>query len=129
MLLGDTTASEIAGIRVEESGQSLPETIDVGIVVGGDGTMHELINGMMTRTDGRKLPIGLITGGTGNSFMHDMDCLDPVNAAKRIVTDRRRSIDIFRCEADGTIYYGFNIVGWGIPTDANNLAEKLRWMG
>ena len=39
VFLGDTTASEIAGIRVEESGQSLPETIDVGIVVGGDGTM------------------------------------------------------------------------------------------
>ena len=39
MFLGDTTASEIAGIRVEASGQSLPETIDVGIVVGGDGTM------------------------------------------------------------------------------------------
>jgi NAD+ kinase len=39
VFLGDTTASEIAGIRVEESGRSLPETIDVGIVVGGDGTM------------------------------------------------------------------------------------------
>ena len=39
VFLGDTTASEISGIRVEESGQSLPETIDVGIVVGGDGTM------------------------------------------------------------------------------------------
>jgi diacylglycerol kinase family enzyme len=91
--------------------------------------MHEVINGMMTRTDGRKLSIGLITGGTGNSFMHDMHCLDPVNAAKRIVTGRRRLIDIFRCESDGAIYYGFNIVGWGIPTDANNLAEKLRWMG
>ncbi len=97
--------------------------------IGGDGTMHEVINGVMTRKDGQKIPIGLITGGTGNSFMHDLDCLDPVNAAKRIVTGRRRPIDIFRCDADGIIYYGFNIVGWGIPTDANNLAEKLRWLG
>ena len=39
VFLGDTTANEIAGVRVEESGHSLPETIDVGIVVGGDGTM------------------------------------------------------------------------------------------
>ena len=37
--LGNTTASKISGIRVEESGRSLPETIEVGIVVGGDGTM------------------------------------------------------------------------------------------
>ena len=39
VFLGDTTSSEIRGIRLEESDQSLPETIDVGIVVGGDGTM------------------------------------------------------------------------------------------
>ena len=37
--LGDTTAEGISGIRVTESGRSLPETIDVGIVIGGDGTM------------------------------------------------------------------------------------------
>lgn len=97
--------------------------------IGGDGTMHEAINGMMTRQDGQRFPIGLITGGTGNSFMHDLDCLDPVNAAKRIITGRRRPIDILECDADGVIYYGFNIVGWGIPTDANNLAEKMRWLG
>ena len=33
--------------------------------IGGDGTMHEVINGMLKRPDGRKLPIGLVTGGTG----------------------------------------------------------------
>ena len=27
------------------------------------------------------------------------------------------------------IYYSFNLVGWGVPTDSNVLAEKLRWMG
>ena len=54
--------------------------------IGGDGTMHEIINGMLKRPDKRQLPIGLVTGGTGNSFMHDLDCLDPVNAAKRITT-------------------------------------------
>ena len=69
--------------------------------IGGDGTMHEAINGMMTRQDGQRFPIGLITGGTGNSFMHDLDCLDPVNAAKRIITGRRRPIDILECDADG----------------------------
>ena len=35
--------------------------------IGGDGTMHEVINGMLKRPDGRKLPIGLVTGGTGNA--------------------------------------------------------------
>lgn len=97
--------------------------------IGGDGTMHELINGMLSRKDGKKIPIGLITGGTGNSFMHDMNCLDPVVAAKRIITRRLRKIDVAKVDAAGEIIYGFNIVGWGLPTDINIMAEKLRWLG
>jgi len=97
--------------------------------IGGDGTMHEIVNGMLTRNDKKKIPIGLITGGTGNSFMHDLNCLDPVVAAKRIVTGRLRQIDIAEVDAAGETIYGFNIVGWGLPTDINLLADKMRWLG
>lgn len=97
--------------------------------IGGDGTLNEVVNGMMTRNDSRKFPIGLITGGTGNSFMHDVNCLDPIVASRRIIEGKSRKIDIFSCDANGQIFYGFNIMGWGIPTEANVLADKLRWMG
>jgi len=97
--------------------------------IGGDGTMHEIINGMLTREDKKKMPIGLITGGTGNSFMHDINCLDPIVAAKRIVTGRLRDVDIAEVDAAGEKIYAFNIVGWGLPTDINLLAEKMRWLG
>ena len=98
-------------------------------VVGGDGTMHEVINGMLSRKDGKKIPIGLITAGTGNSFMRDMDCLDPMEAARRIVSGKKRKLDVARVDAAGEIIYGFNIVGWGLPTETNIMAEKLRWLG
>ena len=98
-------------------------------VVGGDGTMHEVINGMLSRKDGKKMPIGLITAGTGNSFMRDMDCLDPMEAARRIVSGKKRKLDVARVDAAGEIIYGFNIVGWGLPTETNIMAEKLRWLG
>ena len=97
--------------------------------IGGDGTLIEVINGLLSRKDRLKFPIGLITGGTGNSFMHDLDCLDPIEAANKIISDKRRFIDVFSCNTDGKTFYGFNILGWGIPTDANILADKLRWMG
>ena len=61
--------------------------------------------------------------------MHDLNCLEPENAAKRILTGRIRPIDIAKVNAAGKIIYGFNIVGWGMPTDINLLAEKMRWMG
>ena len=98
-------------------------------VIGGDGTMHEIINGMMKRADGARLPIGLIAGGTGNSFMHDVDALDPEVAALRILTGRRRVVDIAHVDANGEILYGFNIVGWGLPTDIVETAAKLKWIG
>ncbi len=97
--------------------------------IGGDGTMHEMINGMLNRKDGSKLPIGLITGGTGNSFMHDVDCLDPMVAAKRIITNRLRDLDVAKVDANGETIYGFNIIGWGLPTDIAIQAEKFRWLG
>jgi diacylglycerol kinase family enzyme len=38
-------------------------------------------------------------------------------------------MDIAKVDAAGETIYGFNIVGWGLPTDINLLAEKLRWLG
>lgn len=110
--------------------KTLPyEGYDGLCVIGGDGTMHEIINGMMKRDDGARLPIGLIAGGTGNSFMHDVDALDPEVAALRILTGRRRKVDIAHVDANGEILYGFNIVGWGLPTDIVETAAKLKWLG
>ena len=97
--------------------------------IGGDGTMSEVINGVMNRKDLNRFPLGLITGGTGNSFMHDNNCLDPIEATKRIIDGKRRKIDIFSCKTPDKLFYGFNILGWGIPTDANLLADKMRWIG
>lgn len=98
-------------------------------VIGGDGTMHEIVNGMLKREDGAKIPIGLIAGGTGNSFMHHVDALDPEVAARRILTGRKRKVDIARANANGEIIFGFNIVGWGLPTEIVETARKLKWMG
>lgn len=98
-------------------------------IIGGDGTMHEVINGMLQREDEKMLPIGLITGGTGNSFMHDMNCLDPREAAKNIIRGTLKKIDVAKIETEQTTYYSFNLIGWGVPTDSNIIAEKLRWLG
>ena len=111
MPIFESANAEVTVIETEYAGHTrdLARELDITgydgfCCIGGDGTMHEAINGVMTRKDGLRIPIGLITGGTGNAFMHDMDCLDPINAAKRIITGRRRSIDIFKCDADGIIY-------------------------
>ena len=98
-------------------------------ILGGDGTMHEVINGLFTRPDKKNLPIGLIPAGTGNSLMHDLKCLDPAEATRNIVKGYTRNFDVAKVEMDHKTVYAFNIVGWGLVTDINLRAEGVRWMG
>ena len=128
--------AEVTVIETEYAGHARDLTMDVDMTnydgfccIGGDGTMHEAINGLLKRKDKKRFPLGLITGGTGNSFMCDMNCQDPIDATKRILSGNRRFIDVLECNSNGDIYYAFNLVGWGMPTDINNLAEKMRWLG
>ena len=44
VFLGDTTHQEIDGLRISDTGRSIEESIDLGIVVGGDGTMLHVAN-------------------------------------------------------------------------------------
>ena len=97
--------------------------------IGGDGTLFEMVNGMLKRKDNQNFPLGLITGGTGNAFMHDLNCLDPIEASERIIKGNLRSVDIARVETPYNLYFSFNIIGWGLVADAGYLAENFRLLG
>ena len=99
------------------------------IAIGGDGTMHEVVNGMMKRDDGLKIPIGLIPGGTGNSFMHDLKATDPLKAIDIIKQGLTKQIDLAEIKMKDDIMYAFNIIGWGMSVTINNLAERWRKLG
>ena len=77
--------TEYAGHAIELVRSCNFSEYDSVCTIGGDGTLNEVVNGMLSRDDNRKLPIGLIPGGTGNSFMKTIDCLDPVAAVNKII--------------------------------------------
>ena len=99
------------------------------LVLGGDGTLNEVVNGMLQRQDGMILPIGLIPGGSGNSIAYDLDLRDPVEAAKAIVNHQNRALDIAQINMGKNVIYSINLIGWGLITDIGKRAESLRWIG
>lgn len=97
--------------------------------IGGDGTFHEVLNGMMRRKDGKRLPLGLIPGGIGNSLMHDLQTTNPLKAAERIAGFAPQPMDLMKVECPDMTCYAFNIAAFGIMVSANIKAEKLRVFG
>lgn len=63
------------------------------IAVGGDGTVHEVINGLV----GSTIPLGIIPAGSGNDFCRGLGIpLKYDKALKRILKDKRKVIDVGR---------------------------------
>jgi len=118
-----------AGHAKELANQLNITEYDGFIGIGGDGTLHEIINGMLSRHDGRKIPIGIIPGGSGNSYMHDLQLTDPLKAAKAIINGKTRVLDTAKVEVNHIIKYSNNMIGWGLVTDVGNQAEHFRWLG
>jgi len=114
--------------------------IDILIALGGDGTFHECVNGLMKRRDREtllpRLPIALIAGGTGNSFALELHGeTDLLNSLQHIVRGISAPIDLasvtfHTAESSGPQQvFCFNSIHWGLGSKVNVTAEKLRWMG
>ena len=99
------------------------------LILGGDGTINEILNGILLRKD-RYLPIfGFLPGGTGNSVLHDLNYLDPVSALAPILNNSIKYIDVMSLTFNHHVEYSINILGWGLVSDIAILAEKLRFIG
>lgn len=66
------------------------------IAVGGDGTLHEVVNGMMFRKDKKRIPIAFIPNGSGNDTcraigVHSIEqALDYINKGDLLKVDLNR---------------------------------------
>ena len=98
-------------------------------IMGGDGSFHEAINGLMKRSDILKVPLSLIPAGSGNSLARDLNILNLQDAVNNIVNGNKKNIDIAEVNFNNDKIYSFNIVGWGMVANVGIKAEKYRWLG
>jgi len=70
------------------------------VACGGDGTYHEVLNGMLARPDGRRIPFGMIPNGSGNDTCSSMGIFTLDHALDYIVNRTVTPIDTVRCLVD-----------------------------
>mgnify|MGYP001052832791 FL=1 len=71
---------------------------DVVVAVGGDGTVHEVLNGLMARTEGDRPALGLIPTGSGNDTRRTLGVpTDITEAALALTSAVRRRFDVGMC--------------------------------
>ena len=94
------------------------------IVVGGDGSVHEVVNGLLA--SGRRVPLGIVAAGSGNDFAWNTLQLphDPVAALERAFHGRLIDVDAGRVNER----YFANAFSVGLDADIAVAAHRLkRW--
>jgi len=92
---------------------------DVVVAVGGDGTAHEVVNGMLRGS--RPGVLGVIPSGTGSDFARALGLpRDPLAAAEVLVTGRPRRVDVG--EVNGR--YFLTIAGAGFDGEVARLVNS-----
>ncbi|KAI4471937.1 sphingosine kinase [Holotrichia oblita] len=111
------------------------------VVVGGDGIVFEVINGMFERPDWHRavenLPVAVVPGGSGNglarsiAYYTDEPYLPTptLPSALSLVRNRCVPMDLVRVENTSQIIFSFLSVGWGLLSDIDIESERLRMLG
>lgn len=96
------------------------------LAVGGDGTAHEIINGIFSREGGaERAEIGFLPMGTGNSFLRDFSRNDAESSMEALLAERKRRVDLLRLQhASGTVY-SFNLLSVGFTADVGAITNRM----
>lgn len=127
LVVHETAGAGDAARRAAEWGRS-GETGAI-VVVGGDGTIHEVVNALAVADT--PVPLGVIPSGTGNDFARNAGIpLDPDLAAERLVEGAGRRLDLGRLrfrQPDGeerNVVF-VNSTSVGVSPAANRYAQRL----
>lgn len=93
--------------------------VDGIVIIGGDGTLHEAVNGMLQRPPESRVPLGIIPGGSGNSVMTDFSADGSVTveaAVQAIIGGCAPHVDVNKVVYGPNVAvdmrHSINVVGW-----------------
>jgi len=111
-----------------ELARGLPDGAERVVAVGGDGTVHEVANGLLGRAGSPVPQLGVVPVGTGNDFakMAYSQRLSPGRAVAALAAGEVRRFDVGRAWDE----YFVNSVGVGLDADvARRVNQYKHWPG
>jgi len=91
------------------------------IVLGGDGTINGVVNGLMA--SGESLPLGIVPSGTGNEIVRSLGIpKNPEKAMQIVLTGREYPIDVGKVNER----YFLNTFGLGADVEVVKMVNTLR---
>lgn len=107
-------------------------------MVGGDGIIHEFLNGIMERDDHEqvleKLKFGVVGCGTANGFATSVsnesnELYGPANETFIIAKGRTVRGDLSKYTTKSNSYISFLTFTWAIIADVDIESERIHWLG
>lgn len=126
----DWTGTVYPTHATELARQAAEENYKLVVAVGGDGTVHEVINGLMQVPPDRRPRLGVVPMGSGNDFAYAIGMDNrPSYALRQVLTGKPKRVDIGRYEDDrGHVEYIDNSVGIGFDATVTLRSRNITYV-
>jgi len=126
----DWTGTVYPGHAIELAQQAGEQGYDTVIAMGGDGTVHEVINGLMKVPEEKRPVLGVVPAGSGNDFAHAIGMpLKSDHALVHALDSQSSRVDLGLMTDDhGKKEYFDNTVGIGFDTVVTIRSHKLPFL-
>jgi diacylglycerol kinase (ATP) len=122
----DVIASTGPGHAAELASEAYEQGYRKFLAVGGDGTAHEIINGIFNRAvPPSHVELGFLPLGTGNSFLRDFAENGAESSFDALLAGRKRPVDLLRLRHTSGTIYSFNLLSVGFTADVGAITNRI----
>lgn len=127
----DVAETTHRGHAAELAGQAVVDELDLVVALGGDGTVNEVVNGLLaTPTSGERPAVAVVPGGSANVFARGLgQPLDPIEATSALLEalrgGQRRQVSVGMA---GDRFFTF-CAGIGLDAEVVRIIEERRQTG
>jgi len=123
----DWSGTVYPGHAIELAKQAGEDGYDLVIAMGGDGTVHEVMNGLMQVAENKRPALGVVPVGSGNDFGHIINASKiPTDALKHAINGEVSTVDLgLMTDEKGRKEYFDNTLGIGFGAIVTIRSHRL----